>query len=383
MKIQRFDGQSMKDVLAKAKNELGESAILLHTKQKKAGMWNSLLGRKSVEVWAAVDDNGASRQPDRSAGVEEIATRNNDDPNVLAVCLSLMDDLRLSLRRLEVKVQTLSQANGRLIEACGDDVGQMLICGVEASVAREVSAQANDMLLHEFLPACFRVAQPLNIGDEGKVVALVGPTGMGKTTTIAKLAAEMLLTVPENGVGRAGRESAVALVSVDTYRVGAIEQLKTYARIMDVPLLVAQTPLQAERLVSEAKRKYKMVLIDTIGRSQRDEENVKELATLVEASAPDEVHLVLSVNTKHSDLVEAIDKFSVLPLGSLLFSKLDETTQPGVILSLAWRYEYPISYMTTGQRVPEDIEVADQKRLAEWVLSPVRASGLAENGTIN
>ena len=126
-----------------------------------------------------------------------------------------------------------------------------------------------------------------------------------------------------------------------------------------------------------------MVLIDTIGRSQRDEENVKELATLVEASAPDEVHLVLSVNTKHSDLVEAIDKFSVLPLGRLLFSKLDETTQPGVILSLAWRYEYPISYMTTGQRVPEDIEVADQKRLAEWVLSPVRASGLAENGTIN
>ena len=189
-----------------------------------------------------------------------------------------------------------------------------------------------------------------------KAVALIGPTGVGKTTTIAKLAAHYALV----------EKKKVGLLTVDTYRIAAVEQLKTYSQIIDIPLGVAYT--QADVLPAVAQFKdFDLLLIDTAGRSQKNIMQVGELKSMLETLRC-ETHLVLSAQTKESDMIEAAERFSAAHVDRLLFSKLDETSSYGTLLNVADKTGIPLSYLTVGQKVPEDIEVADGKRLADLIL---------------
>ncbi len=189
-----------------------------------------------------------------------------------------------------------------------------------------------------------------------KAVALIGPTGVGKTTTIAKLAAHFALV----------EKKKVGLLTVDTYRIAAVEQLKTYSQIIDIPIGVAYT--QADVLPAVAQFKdFDLLLIDTAGRSQKNIMQVGELKAMLETLRC-ETHLVLSAQTKESDMIEAAERFSAARVDRILFSKLDETSSYGTLLNVADKTGIPLSYFTVGQKVPEDIEVADGKRLADLIL---------------
>lgn len=195
-----------------------------------------------------------------------------------------------------------------------------------------------------------------------KAVALIGPTGVGKTTTIAKLAAHYALV----------EKKKVGLLTVDTYRIAAVEQLKTYSQIIDIPVGVAYT--QADVLPAVAQFKdFDLLLIDTAGRSQKNIMQVGELKAMLETLRC-ETHLVLSAQTKESDMIEAAERFSAARVDRLLFSKLDETSSYGTLLNVADKTGIPLSYFTVGQKVPEDIEVADGKRLADLILENVIAT---------
>ena len=201
----------------------------------------------------------------------------------------------------------------------------------------------------------------LNLNEKHpKVVALVGPTGVGKTTTLAKLAAQF--KIYEN--------KKVALITLDTYRMGAVEQLKSYAQIMTLPLTVALTPQE----LKEALYKYRdkdLILIDTSGRSQFDKTHLFELKGFLQIIKSEiEVHLLLSLNNKLVDMLEMIKRFQILSPSSLLITKLDETMYYGDILNIAAEANEPFSYITTGQNVPEDIEVADVCKLSQLILDP-------------
>ena len=184
-----------------------------------------------------------------------------------------------------------------------------------------------------------------------KTVALIGPTGVGKTTTIAKLAAHYALM----------RNKRVALLTVDTYRIAAVEQLKTYSQIIGLPVSVAYSHAEVPAFV-EQYADYDLILIDTAGRSQHHVMQVGELKSLLDAVLC-ETHLVLSASMKDKDMLEAAHRFSAARVDRLLFSKLDETSSYGTLLNVADRAGIPISYLTTGQKVPEDLEIADGKRL--------------------
>jgi len=190
-----------------------------------------------------------------------------------------------------------------------------------------------------------------------RVVALVGPTGVGKTTTIAKLAANLKL---RDGV-------RMGLVTVDTYRIAAVEQLRTYAEIIDLPMKVVTTPMEMRRALDELSD-MDLVLIDTAGRSPRDELQIGELKSLLADAEVDEVHLVLSVTANLDHLVSTVNHFSPVGTSALVLTKLDETHELGVMLNLARRVSLPVSYLTTGQDVPDDIEPADAQRMARLVL---------------
>ncbi len=193
--------------------------------------------------------------------------------------------------------------------------------------------------------------------DRPTVVALVGPTGVGKTTTVAKLAANYALR----------ERRRVGLITIDTYRIAAIEQLRTYAQIMDVPLAVAATPSQLSSAINDMQDR-ELILIDTAGRGQRDAERIDELNQFFLAHRPDELHLVLASTSGERVLHQAIERFSCLGVDRVIFSKLDEALGFGVILSCLQKANAKLSYVTTGQSVPDDIEIGTGGRIAQCIV---------------
>jgi flagellar biosynthesis protein FlhF len=190
-----------------------------------------------------------------------------------------------------------------------------------------------------------------------KVVALVGSTGVGKTTTIAKLAANFRL---RDGV-------KMGLVTVDTYRIAAVEQLRTYAEIIDLPMKVVTSPPEMRRALDELAG-LDLVLIDTAGRSPRDELQIQELKSLLAEAIVDEVHLVMNMTASAKSLEATAQKFAAAGTTSLIMTKLDEAAGMGALLSVARKVPLPFSYLTTGQDVPDDIESAIPTRIARLIL---------------
>jgi flagellar biosynthesis protein FlhF len=188
-------------------------------------------------------------------------------------------------------------------------------------------------------------------------MAFIGPTGVGKTTSIAKLAANFALY--EN--------RRVGLITADTYRIAAVEQLKTYAEIMEVPLEVIYTPDEMKRAL-DLYESFDTILIDTAGTSSRNKMQINELKNLLEAIPLTDTFLVLSATTRNKDLIEVIDNYSIIKTNRILFTKLDETSTYGCLLNVINYTNNALSYITIGQSVPEDIEEADPDRIASLVL---------------
>jgi flagellar biosynthesis protein FlhF len=209
-------------------------------------------------------------------------------------------------------------------------------------------------VIADFIP----VASPIQL-EPGKmrVAALVGPTGVGKTTTIAKLAAYAKLELKQK----------VALLTLDTFRMAAVDQLHQYAEILQVPLHVALT-VEDLRAAMRFYQDRALVLIDTPGHSPKDSEMQNQLRRFLDELPEVETHLVLSATTKPRDLADIAQRFEPLKPGRIIFTKLDETSTFGPLLSTLVRVKRPLSYLGTGQEVPQDLELATSRRVADLIL---------------
>ncbi len=211
--------------------------------------------------------------------------------------------------------------------------------------------------LGQIMEGVIHVTGPIApVEDVSKAVMLVGPTGVGKTETLAKIAAEQV---------RLRRK--VTLMTLDSDRIGGVEKLVSYAKKVGAPVMVAGSENELHHAVSQ-RQKGELILIDTPGRSHRNLRQLSKLKALGEIGIPLETHLVLSSNTRESDMGDMVDQFSVIPIDSLLFTKMDETRTYGSLFTVLGRKKKPMSYFTSGQRVPEDIELATPRRLAELIL---------------
>lgn len=248
---------------------------------------------------------------------------------------------------------------------------QLIDAEVDEDVARDVVLRLRSLLspTQRKSPEAIRsvlttqIEKELRVGapiapqrGRRKVIALVGPTGVGKTTTIAKLAANFRL---QDG-------AKLGLITVDTYRVAAVEQLRTYAEIMDLPMKVVTSPQEMRRALDELTG-LDLVLIDTAGRSPKDELKLQELKTVLSEARPDEVHLVMSLAAGSRVLQTTAAQFQPAGVSSLILTKLDEASGPGSLLNVARSVPVPVSYLTTGQDVPADIEPAHATRMARLI----------------
>lgn len=340
--VRCFEGRSLPEVMERVWQEWGEEALILYT-QRRRGLWGRLRRLPPVRVWAArLPSSGAGEEWKRAA-------------------------LRLE-ENLEWLTATLWGSAPKALFP--EELHLLWRCGVDMETARALSppSLACKGGLRERIAQRFTVTE--GVSPRTRLAALVGPTGVGKTTTVAKIAA----------LERFHRRRRVALVTVDVFRIGAVQQLETYARLMGLPFFVATTAEEARRCAQRAKEVADLVLVDTIGRNPRRQEHLRALGELVQAMEPQEVHLTLPANGNDADLHMAAQHFQLFRPTSLLFTKLDEAIRPGVMLNVVHRFPLPISYLTTGQEVPEDIEVATPERLAEWILSPVLEGMPSEEG---
>lgn len=193
--------------------------------------------------------------------------------------------------------------------------------------------------------------------DRPRIIALVGPTGVGKTTTVAKLAATYKLR----------HHKKVGLITSDTYRIAAVDQLKTYAGIIGLPLRVANTPEEMKAAIDELHHRD-IIIIDTAGRSQNNLSRIEELAEFAAVASPDETHLVLSTTVGENVMRKTAERFRALGPDRCILTKLDEAVTTGPIAGLCDRIGLPLSFVTVGQEVPDDLEPARADRLARCVL---------------
>jgi flagellar biosynthesis protein FlhF len=235
-------------------------------------------------------------------------------------------------------------------------ISQLLIPVADAAGRGETLDRLRERL-NKSIAAGISCSGPFKVKKNAvRILALVGPTGVGKTTTIAKLAA----LAYKQGV-------TVALITIDTFRIGAVAQLQTYSSIMDIPMEIASTPAELAESI-EAHADKQLILIDTAGRNPRDRKRIQEIKSFLEVNPDIETHLCLSATTRDSELTQAVTRFGVLPISRMIFTKLDESMSFGCIVNTHLRNKLPLSYFTTGQRVPEDIETATPQRVADLVV---------------
>ncbi len=250
-------------------------------------------------------------------------------------------------------------------EDVAEDVAFAIVHQVDTADASQRETDQFREWAGEHAAGLVAVSGPIRmVRGRRKVVAFIGPTGVGKTTTIAKIAACFALFA----------KARVALVTADTYRIAAIEQIKSYAEIIGIPCEVVHSPRDMEQTLAELAD-YELVLIDTAGRSPNSPTRMYELKNMIDSAMPEEIHLVLSSTTRRRDLDNLIDRFEVVGFDRVILTKLDESMTFGAVFNVHAKCARPFSYFTNGQSVPEDIEAATQPAVAEMILSKWRMAG--------
>jgi flagellar biosynthesis protein FlhF len=422
MQVKVYEAQDMRSALEKVKKELGPEALILSSRniyKNKLGV----LGKPWIEVVAAVDgaveaqkdklsrenrpvkdpdiggpphkaqentgtytQNGSFKELPKKISQVPIAAKPGGKP-VGEFILREMKQMKQSFEGLthelsEMKSNWEKQSFSSQEDSKSQDFGsgrsdkkllpELDGLGLEtetlqvlAEMIKRKNGHSNtkggknpDSLLEQVIAEVIKIVNPLsNPWTEQKRISFIGPTGVGKTTTIAKVAANYLINCGKK----------VALATIDNYRIAAVEQLKIYGQIMNIPVETANSPQRLKNIFDRHQDKD-LILVDTAGRSPKDELSLQELAEFLDPALQIENHLVLSATSRENELYSVIKKFENIKLHGLVFTKLDECDLLGSILNVHLRAGYPMSFLTNGQKVPEDLVPNEPYHIARMIL---------------
>ncbi|AEJ43285.1 flagellar biosynthesis protein FlhF [Alicyclobacillus acidocaldarius] len=364
MIVRRYVVKDMPEAVASIRRELGQDAVILSTRNIRVRKWLGLRSERRIEVMAAAKEElaataGASfGQALRMAMLGSAGERSSAPParEVWSQLASEIAEIKQMLAEVKQRGdapsggdheplqrwRTFLQAEG-VDAVLADRWARMALGHPVAPGDRPALAAALIEAIQSDLGA---LALPAPIRRDSRMVAFVGPTGVGKTTTIAKIAALHVL---------AGKRR-VGLLTTDTFRIAAVEQLKTYADILNVPIAIADEPEDVPSALA-ALSSCDLVLVDTAGRNFLNPASIEQTKRMLAPIEADEVLLVVSLATKPADALKIADMAKPLSVDKFIFTKLDETSSVGMIPSLVAMCQLPIAYVTTGQNVPDDIDI--------------------------
>lgn len=397
MIVKKYTGKDETEAVMKAKDDLGSNAVVLNVRTMKQRGLAKIFKKDFVEITAAFEEkdfaqNVNNNKPTFSRVSSEAIKKQQSQINLLAddradtnapkqseIIEKKLDSLHDMLRNQMVKeedvkpvVRPENNANfkslkliyNKLLEnEVSEKYANAIINDIENSMKKESNLDSILASVYQKIILKFGEPEAIEDDDRRKIVFFIGPTGVGKTTTIAKLASDFKLTRSKN----------VAMITADTYRIAAVEQLNTYASILDVPVNVIYSPSEIVESIEELSD-YQMIFVDTAGRSHKNTEQRDEIIEMIsnvrnsDIDADIVIFLVMSVTTKYRDMVNICDAYKSLNSYRLLFTKLDETDSVGNILNIKLYTGAPISYITCGQNVPDDIESVDVQKLAKSLL---------------
>ncbi len=394
MKVKKYVVKDVREAMRMIKEELGDDAVILNTRKIKKGGFLGLGAKTYFEVTAVVEDEDRKKKKvERPKTVsrediyklQEILMRNrasrqmqsqpsgltpspmvSPPPGSVEEELMKIKDMISELKSMvvsgknEIPPGIRTVVSGMRRQEIDNDVITKVMEYLRITYG-DVDPEAKEFKykLAEYLVP-FIKTEDVNLS--GKIL-FVGPTGVGKTTTLAKIAAKLKLEM----------KKSVAILTFDTYRIAAADQLKTYASIMDIPIRVAYTPQEAGMALN-AMIDYETILMDTAGRSQKNDIQMGELKVIVDMVKPDKIFLVLGMNYRLLDVKDIIRKFKMVNPTHVILTKMDETSSYGHFINVPLHSDLPIVYVTNGQRVPEDIFEANSVEL-----SKILADGVLEN----
>jgi flagellar biosynthesis protein FlhF len=363
MKIKKFQAPNFREALARVKKEMGEEAIILSSEEI-PGL------RAKVEVVAAVDqDPIGEKNPyaDPRSDPMEMGTESQEKADRVSLSdtshsgyrddflpsdpiLKELMNLRQSIEALREKGYEVSLPEGKK-----NIYRYLKTRSIRDELALELTEKAGNL---EEIPEL--ILNNLRIGwdlPERRVIVLLGSTGVGKTTTAAKLCGQAIK-----------QNKKVGLISLDTFRIGAIEQVRIYSRILGVPLFVAASPEEVRTGVQKLQDRD-IILVDTTGRNPRDHSYIEELKKLYGLGIPVETHLLLSGSSSEHFMVDSYKQYSRLPLDWISFTKMDEAGGFGALYNFSVQVRKPIAYLTNGQKVPNDIAFYTGRELVDLILN--------------
>ncbi|SES67835.1 flagellar biosynthesis protein FlhF [Natronincola peptidivorans] len=384
MKVKKFSASNNQEVMMKVRNELGPDAIIIHQRKIKPKGLLGFLKKPMIEVVAAKEDEKPIRP----------LMANNENESVEKIFKMTVDNMKNDKVEKTTIDKEVDEIKGMLTTVISKINKQELPDLIKTIENQEISKlfhvlkeqEVDEILIEEILQKCISI-QKNNAEEEhqnelikreitkiinkyiiaykrnanSKIMVFMGPTGVGKTTTIAKLAAHYALN----------EGKTVGLISADTYRIAAVEQLKTYSDILNIPLEVIYNPSEIHYAVNQLNDRD-IIMVDTAGRSHKNESQILELKKLLNEIDEKETYLVISCTCKSNDIKEIISTYSFINNYNIILTKIDEATTFGTIINIAKETKKPICYLTTGQSVPDDIEKTNVDKIVSLLMKEAK-----------
>ncbi len=396
MIVKTYKAKDMREAIAKIKKDLGEDAVIISSRKVKQGTFFSFFKKEMLEVTAALDDKPSASKPEFKDIVGTYAKQQTVTASHTKKNQPLNNDFEDRIKRLESLILNAGEDNiKRIVEGIKYDISDLknalnyvkkgneldlsklplgmhkyfsYMCdvGINRKYAFKLAVAlynnidknrlAEESYVKEYLSVVISQFFKISIPQK-KGMVLIGPTGVGKTTTLAKLSAIHKLKLNKK----------VGIITTDTYRIGAVDQLLNYAKIMDIPAVVSITKEDFVAAFNDF-RDMDSIFIDTVGRSQKDIQRLNEIFGMFKDMSSLHISLVLAVNTKEKDSFEIYEKFSKLHIDDFIFTKVDETNTPGTMLNISVKLKKPISYVSFGQDVPDDIMKAEPLKISSLIV---------------
>lgn len=360
MKMKKYIAATMPEAMKAIRKELGDEAVILSSKVVYSKGFLGMFKKKSIEVLAGMD---SIELPNKAPNLPTVQL--DPDSNQTSEIKKELEDIKnmvKSMQRPQLEQQYSEELHTLIHHLKQQELAEELITRVSDELFVHGKKTIDEQLdfTKNYLNNLLNDLSFGGISYERKFINVLGPTGVGKTTTIAKMAARAVLE----------KKKKVGFITTDTYRIAAIEQLKTYAGLLQAPIEIVYSQKDFQQAVHQFE-KLDLVFIDTAGRNYKEVKFVEDLQKLIDFKDNTETFLVLSSTSKERDMEVIIEQFTEFPIEKLIFTKIDETNSIGSMINLMVKYNKGLAYYTDGQEVPEDIVEASQDGIVELLLKGI------------